>query len=112
MLKPGGGKNDLPNRAKRHFHVMNVTLPSSASINQIFGSMVKVQFNPQDEGRITEVWTAADKLVEMTIEVRAPCHLLHLICLIVTLSLVIGMGKGEVENATYASEVPLRLQFA
>ena len=34
MLHPGGGKNDIPNRAKRHFHVMNVTLPAAASISR------------------------------------------------------------------------------
>ena len=35
MLTPGGGKNDIPSRAKRHFHVMHVTTPSVASISQV-----------------------------------------------------------------------------
>ena len=56
MLHPGGGKNDIPNRAKRHFHVMNVTLPGAASIHQIFGSLLRAQFNPDAENRVPEVW--------------------------------------------------------
>ena len=69
MLHPGGGKNDIPNRAKRHFHVMNVTLPSAASINQIFGSMISAKFSPSDPDKNAAVWEAASKLVEMTIDI-------------------------------------------
>jgi len=69
MLHPGGGKNDIPNRAKRHFHVMNVTLPSVASINQIFGSMIKAKYSPDDPGKIQEVWAVTDTLVEITLEI-------------------------------------------
>ena len=69
MLHPGGGKNDIPNRAKRHFHVMNVTLPSAASINMIFGSMLAAKFSPSDPDKNAAVWEVAGKLVELTIEV-------------------------------------------
>ena len=69
MLHPGGGKNDIPNRAKRHFHVMNVTLPSVASIHQIFGSLLRAQFDPDSESRIGEVWETSELLVEMTISI-------------------------------------------
>ena len=62
-------RSDIPNRAKRHFSIMNVTLPSVASINQIFGSMIKAQFDPEAEYKVADVWATADKLVEMTIEI-------------------------------------------
>ena len=69
MLHPGGGKNDIPNRAKRHFHVMNVTLPSVASINQIFGSMLGAKFDPKASDRVESVWSASEKLVGITIDI-------------------------------------------
>merc|ERR1719408_541277 len=64
MLKPGGGKNDIPNRAKRHFHVMNVTLPSTASINQIFGAMGNAFFSHSPHASVKEL---SENLVAMTI---------------------------------------------
>ena len=66
MLHPGGGKNDIPNRAKRHFHVMNVTLPSVASINQIFGAMSEAKFA---ECPVAEVVELSRSLVPMTIAI-------------------------------------------
>jgi len=76
MLHPGGGKNDiscmpgmLGGRCKRQFHVMNVTLPSAASINQIFGSLLRAQFDPESESKVQEVWDTSEMLVEMTISI-------------------------------------------
>lgn len=45
MQHPGGGKNDIPNRAKRHFFVFNMVLP--ASISAIFGPIIKYHFKPK-----------------------------------------------------------------
>lgn len=42
MNVPGGGKNDIPNRLKRHFAVFYVPPPSDAAINSMFGALMRV----------------------------------------------------------------------
>ena len=65
MAHPMGGKNDIPNRLKRHFMAFNLVLPSLTSINDIYGQML--------DGRFTEDNADADflevvgKLTEATI---------------------------------------------
>jgi dynein heavy chain, axonemal len=48
MNTPGGGKNDIPNRLKRHFGVLILTLPSINSIDDIYGQMLKGRFLPSE----------------------------------------------------------------
>ena len=66
MNTPGGGKNDIPNRLKRHFACFNVPLPSPASIQSVFGTLVAGRFDPETFG--DDVVTAAAKLVPATVE--------------------------------------------
>ena len=45
MGHPGGGRQDVPNRLKRHFFVFNMILPSNQTINEIYGQMLKGRFS-------------------------------------------------------------------
>lgn len=44
MGHPGGGRQDVPNRLKRHFFTFNLTLPSSSGIYEIYGQMIRGRF--------------------------------------------------------------------
>ena len=53
MSHPGGGKNDIPNRAKRHFFIFNMITPSEQAIFAIYGAMLSGRF-PRDLPTTTE----------------------------------------------------------
>lgn len=56
MGHPGGGRQDIPNRLKRHFFIFNLILPSTHAINEIYGQMMQGRFAnvPPFFQRITE----------------------------------------------------------
>ncbi|KAJ1446978.1 dynein heavy chain and region D6 of dynein motor-domain-containing protein [Pelagophyceae sp. CCMP2097] len=49
MDHPGGGKNDVPNRLKRHFFMYTIIAPSDATITSIYGSLLAARFSKNPE---------------------------------------------------------------
>lgn len=42
MNSPTPGKNDIPNRAKRHFFVFSMVAPSKTTVDNIYGQMLDI----------------------------------------------------------------------
>jgi len=67
MMHPGNGRNDIPSRLKRHFFSINMTPPSTRSIENIYGRILEVLFNPKKYSN--EVINMKTYLVDATISI-------------------------------------------
>ena len=70
MGHPGGGRNDIPNRLKRQFLLFNVTLPAIASIDDMFGQMLRGRFPKDGGGWSRDTLNTVNKLTEATIDLH------------------------------------------
>jgi len=66
MNHPSGGKNDIPNRLKRHFFAFNMTVPPVQTILNIYGQMMDGRFPKAQFGE--GVLKYAGKIPTITIE--------------------------------------------
>ena len=66
MNHPGGGRNNIPNRCKRHFFSFNMVLPSVQSVDNIYGEMTRVFFVAKTFG--DEIVRCSAKLTGATID--------------------------------------------
>jgi len=66
MGHPTGGRNDVPNRLKSKFLVFNMVVPSTVSVDNIYGSILRVRFN-QKTGAAPGVIALTRRLTGATI---------------------------------------------
>ncbi|ESO03023.1 hypothetical protein HELRODRAFT_80768, partial [Helobdella robusta] len=65
MIHPGGGRNDIPQRLKRQFCIINCTIPANASIDKIF-TTIGCGFFTVERGFTKQLKAVIEKLVPAT----------------------------------------------
>lgn len=65
MMHPGGGRNDIPARLKRQYFILNITIPSEASVDRIFSTMLSGFFCPERKFS-ADVCSMVSKLPSLT----------------------------------------------
>lgn len=68
MFHPGGGRNDIPSRLKRHFSAFNCTLPQPVSIERIFSSIIKGHYSVE-RGFNQDVIKMAARITELSYKI-------------------------------------------
>jgi len=68
MGQPGGGRNDVPNRLKSKFLTFAMVPPSTMSVDNIYGSILRARFNSK-QGADASVVAASRRLTGATIAV-------------------------------------------
>ena len=68
MNHPGGGRNDIPNRIKRFFFIFNMKSSLVRSIENIYGRILTLLFNPKKYSQ--EIIGVKDMLNDATISLR------------------------------------------
>ncbi|MAC17935.1 MAG: hypothetical protein CMC97_06535, partial [Flavobacteriales bacterium] len=68
MGHPGGGRNDIPDRLKSKFFPVNMVLPSTVSVDNIYGNIVRARFT-EKQGASEGVRALSKKLTGVTIDV-------------------------------------------
>ncbi|KAI0987912.1 hypothetical protein GJ496_006330 [Pomphorhynchus laevis] len=64
MIKPGGGRNNIPERLRRHFITFNCTLPGNEAMDKIFMSIAN--YFHESRGFSLDVINACSYIVEAT----------------------------------------------
>jgi dynein heavy chain len=68
MCTPGGGRNDIPDRLKRHFAVFNCILPDAVSIDRIYSTIIQ-GFFIRERGFSAQVINTAENIIRATREI-------------------------------------------
>jgi len=67
MNTPGPGKNNIPNRLKRHFFMFTMVMPSKTTVDNIYGQMLKIAYPSSVYGE--NVMEVVNKLTSATIAI-------------------------------------------